>query len=208
MSFRSYLKQLEDDHSLVRPSAPISKTYEIAGVLKQLEPRPALFENVQESGFRLAGNLLCSKIDFARYFDIPVSGIIPLLSRAIDQHSPCSVVDEAPCQEVVIQEPDLDSLPILRHCAQDGGNYISSGVVIARHPVYGQNADFHRCMQFSKNEMAVRVVRSRHFDTFLRELRAGPRDAARQRAILEKHVDYAAYLRWTDTLVIGPPAGK
>jgi hypothetical protein len=44
--------------------------------------------------------------------------------------------------------------------------------------------------------------------TFLRELRAGPRDAARQRAILEKHVDYAAYLRWTDTLVIGTPAGK
>jgi UbiD family decarboxylase len=30
--------------------------------------------------------------------------------------------------------------------------------------------DFHRCMQFSKTEMAVRVVRSRHFDLFLQEL--------------------------------------
>ena len=172
MSFRSHLKQLEEDHSLVRISAPISKTYEIAGVLKQLEPRPVLFENVQESGFRLAGNLVCSKADFARYFDVPVSGIIPLLSRAIDQRSPCPVINEAPCQEVIIQELDLDLLPILRHCERDGGYYISSGVVIARHPVYGQNADFHRCMQFSRNEMAVRVVRSRHFDTFLQELKA------------------------------------
>lgn len=42
--------------------------------------------------------------------------------------------------------------------------------MIARHPVYGQNADFHRLMQFSKTEMAVRVVRGRHFDIFLQEL--------------------------------------
>jgi UbiD family decarboxylase len=52
----------------------------------------------------------------------------------------------------------------------DGGNYISSGVLIARHPKYGQNLDFHRCMQFSAREMAVRVVRGRHFDAFLQEL--------------------------------------
>ena len=172
MSFRRYLKQLEEAQTLVRVSAPISKTYEIAGLLKQLEPRPVLFEKVQESAFRLAGNLLCNKADFARYFGVPVSEIIPLLSRAIDERLPCPLVEQAPCQEVVVIDPDLDALPILRHCEQDGGNYISSGMVIARHPVHGQNADFHRCMQFSKNEMAVRVVRSRHFDRFLRELKA------------------------------------
>ena len=71
-----------------------------------------------------------------------------------------------------IIEPDLDLLPILFHCDQDGGAYISSGVVLANHPVYGQNADFHRCMQFSKTEMAVRVVRNRHFDRYLRDQKA------------------------------------
>ena len=93
-----------------------------------------------------------------------------MLRRAIVDRSPCPVVEQAPCQEVVDKRPDLDRLPILRHCAGDGGRYISSGVVIARHPHYGQNLDFHRCMQFSSNEMAVRVVRSRHFDAFLEEL--------------------------------------
>ncbi|MCZ7552269.1 MAG: UbiD family decarboxylase [Anaerolineales bacterium] len=118
----------------------------------------------------MAGNLFCGKPAFADYFEIPVTQIIPFMTRAIANRAPCPVVERAPCQEVVIDPPDLDLLPILRHCEQDGGNYISSGVVIARHPVYGQNADFHRCMQFSPNQMAMRIVRSRHFDTFLRDL--------------------------------------
>lgn len=171
MSLREYLKRLEDRGDLAKVTVPISKTYEVAGVLKQLEPRPALFENAIESGFRVAGNLFCSKAAFADYFGIQVAAIIPTLARAIDHRSPCEVVDEAPCQEVVCTEPDLDTLPILRHCEGDGGNYISSGVVIAKHPRYGQNVDIHRCMQFSKTEMAVRVVRSRHFDTFLQDLK-------------------------------------
>jgi len=35
-----------------------------------------------------------------------------------------------------------------------------------------RNADFHRCMQFSKTGMAVRVVRNRHFDRYLRDQQA------------------------------------
>jgi UbiD family decarboxylase len=169
MSLRSYIKKLDDRGDLTKVAAPISKTYEIAGVLNQLEPQPVLFENVKESAFRVIGNLFCTKASFADYFDIPVAEIIPTLAQAIDGRSPGEVVETAPCQEVVHMSPDLDDLPILRHCETDGGNYISAGVVIAKHPAYGQNADFHRCMQFSKTEMAVRVVRSRHFDTFLQD---------------------------------------
>ena len=172
MSLREYLKKLDDRGDLRRVHQPISKTYEIAGVLKQIEAAPTLFEQVTGSSFRVAGNLFCSKTAFANYFNIPVSQIIPTLAYAIDNHTPPQVVSSAPCQEVVELHPDLDTLPILRHCERDGGNYISSGVMISRHPVYGQNMDFHRLMQFSKTEMAVRVVRSRHFDTFLQDRRS------------------------------------
>ncbi len=172
MSLRTYIKKLENQDNLVKVTSPISKTYEIAGVLKQLEPRPVLFENVKESQFQVIGNLLCPKASFADYFDIPVSKIIPTLVQAINNRSPCAVVDAAPCQEVVQTAPDLDELPILRHCEIDGGHYISSGVVITKHPKYGQNADFHRCMQFSKTEMAVRVVRSHDSDAFLQDRKA------------------------------------
>jgi 2,5-furandicarboxylate decarboxylase 1 len=171
MTLRTYLQSLDAPRALVHVRQPISKAYEIAGVLKKLEPTPALFHNVKESGFQVTGNLFCSKSAFAGYFGIPVNQIIPTLIRAIEQRRPCEIVSQAPCQEVVVLNPDLDTLPILRHCDQDGGNYISSGIFIACHPQYGQNVDFHRAMQISKTEMAVRVVRSRHFDTFLNDRR-------------------------------------
>ncbi len=170
MSLQDYLHQLEERGDLIKVAAPISKTYEIAGVLKQLEPKPVLFDCVKEAPFRVMGNLFCDKASFADYFGIKVNALIPFLARAIDQRRPCDIVAAAPCQEVFSTDPNLDLLPMLRHCAGDGGNYISSGVVITKHPTYGQNADFHRCMQFSSTEMAMRIVRSRHFDTYLRDL--------------------------------------
>ena len=170
MALRDYLAKLDQQGKLVRVSTPISSEYEIAGVLKKLEPTPVLFEKVKNCAFRVVGNLFPGKLAFAEYFGIPTSEIIPRLSQAIDQRLPCPVVEMAACQEVVINSPNLDDLPILRHCTGDGGRYISSGIFVAHHPVYGQNVDFHRAMQFSKTEMAVRVVKGRHFDAYLEEL--------------------------------------
>jgi UbiD family decarboxylase len=171
MSLRSHLQSLDEHNKLIHITKPISKTYEIAGVLKKLEPAPVIFEHVKESPFPVVGNLFCDKASFAAYFGIPVNQIIPTLTRAIDQRKPCEVVSSASCQEVIDLSPNLDQLPILRHCANDGGNYISSGVMIARHPQHGLNLDFHRLMQFSSTELAVRVVARRHFDQYLKELK-------------------------------------
>ena len=170
MSLRAYLQKLSGQQELTQISVPVSAQLEAAGLLKALEPEAVLFEAVMGSNFRVAGNLFCTKTAFAAYFNLTPQEIIPALAGAIERRSPCPRTDTAPCQEVVNLEPDLEALPILRHCAGDGGNYISAGVFIARHPKYGQNMDFHRAMQLSKNELAVRVVRGRHFDAFLNEL--------------------------------------
>lgn len=172
MSFRSYLRRLEAQNRLIKVRAPLSPVYEIAGALKQLEPEPVWFENVTGKSFGVVGNLFCSKAAFADYFGVAVGEIIPMLARAIEMRSPPQVVSSAPCQEVVIPDPDLEALPLLRHCAGDGGNYITSAVMAARHPVHGQNLDFHRGMQISADQLALRVVRGRHFDTFLQEMEA------------------------------------
>jgi 4-hydroxy-3-polyprenylbenzoate decarboxylase len=170
MTLRSHLQRIADAGDLLTVSTPVSKTYEMAGILKILEPQPVMLTQVKESPFTVMGNLFCSKVSIANYFNISAKEIIPSLIQAIQERIPCPVTTDAACQEVIIFDPDLDSLPILRHCALDGGNYISSGVFIARHPRFGQNLDFHRAMQFSKTEMAIRVVRGRHFDRFLEEL--------------------------------------
>jgi 2,5-furandicarboxylate decarboxylase 1 len=170
MSFRNFINRLVESGDLVTITAPISLHCEISGVLKQLEPKAVLLEHVKETGFRIAGNVFPTKQAFANYFGIEVSTIIPTLSQAIEERSVPREISEATCQEVVIVNPDLDQLPILRHFEDDGGRYITSGVIIAKHPEYGQNLDFHRCMQITGTEMAMRVVKGRHFDAFLEDL--------------------------------------
>jgi 2,5-furandicarboxylate decarboxylase 1 len=172
MSLREYLDNIRHKGSLIQIEKPVSKHLQAAGVLKALEPAPVYCTTITESQFPVMGNLFCTKESFANYLGIPIYEMIPTLTRAIDNHTPPQVTTKAPCQEVVISPPDLDDLPILFHCDGDGGNYITSGVMISRHPQYGQNMDFHRCMQFSKTEMAVRVVKTRNFDFFLQDLGA------------------------------------
>lgn len=172
MSLRRYLDQLQRSQQLTQIKKPVSKTLEAAGLLKALEPGTLFLKSIRESAFPVAGNLFCTKQAFADYLNIPVHEIIPTLTHAIDHPTRPQTTSEAPCQEVVMDSPDLDRLPILFHCEGDGGNYISSGVMVSGHPKHGQNLDFHRCMQFSKTEMAVRVVKTRHFDIFLQDLGA------------------------------------
>jgi UbiD family decarboxylase len=163
----NYIKELEKAGKLTVIGKPVSKKYEIAGVLKALEPRPAIFESLTDSDYRVAGNLFCTKDQVASYFGIKKEDIIPTLTAAIDNRSPPEIVDNAPCQEVVEDEVDLSKIPILLHNKADGGPYVSSGVVVSSDPEYGQNLDFHRGMQFDNDKMVIRVVRGRDFSKFL-----------------------------------------
>ncbi|GAB4482928.1 MAG: UbiD family decarboxylase [Anaerolineales bacterium] len=165
------LSQILQDRpsEMLRIQTPISTQFEIAAFLKKAEPQPVLFEKIVDYPYRVAGNLYCTKETIAKYLGIPRQQIIQYISQAISSPSQPQQVEHPPCQEI-IAEVDLFKLPILRHFEQDGGPYITSGVVICKHPKYGQNLDFHRMMVFSHDKMAVRVVRGRHFDTYLAEL--------------------------------------
>jgi len=169
MSLRDYLNQIRQQGQLTHIHKPVSRHHQAAGILKTLEPDPVMFQTITDSNFSVMGNLFCTKEAFANYLGIKQQDTIATLTRAINEHTPPQVVSSAPCQDVVIDQPDLDALPILFHCEGDGGPYITSGVMVSGHPKFGQNLDFHRCMQFSKREMAVRVVKTRHFDTFLKD---------------------------------------
>ena len=94
MTLRTRLQKLQENGDLLTITAPISKKHEIAAVLKQLEPRPVLFENVKEFEFRVIGNLFCNKAQFADYFGIEVAEIIPTVTEAIN--SPPSALTPCP----------------------------------------------------------------------------------------------------------------
>ena len=167
MILADYVKILENRGKLATVQKSISKNLEIAGILKALEPKPVFFTNVRESDIRVVGNLFCTKDQIADYFEIQTKDIILTLSRAIENRSVPEMVNNAPCQEVIESVVNLDNLPILLHNRVERGPYISSGVVVSSDPDYGQNLDFHRAMQISKNRMVTRVVRNHDFHRFL-----------------------------------------
>jgi UbiD family decarboxylase len=92
-----------------------------------------------------------------------------LLLSAIQSRTPSRIVTDAACQEVIHDKPDLDFFTHSVPLRPSGGAYISSGVGLANHPLYWQNANLYRCLQFSKTEMALRVVQKWHFDRHLRD---------------------------------------
>ncbi|MFX1591200.1 MAG: UbiD family decarboxylase [Promethearchaeota archaeon] len=167
MGFREYIDQINKKGLLRNVDIEVSKKLEISGILKEVEPTPVMFNNIRESTFRVVGNVLCTKNVIASYFGVTPADLIPMLSKAIIERSKPELVTNAPCQEIVETSVDLDKLPILFHCEKDGGNYISSAVVVTRDPDYGQNLDFHRAMQYSKDKFATRIVKGRHFYQFL-----------------------------------------
>ncbi|MFX0090676.1 MAG: UbiD family decarboxylase [Candidatus Hodarchaeota archaeon] len=177
MDFRNYIQKLEKEGKLLKIKKEVSIDVEAAAVLKTAEPQPVLFENIKDyPGFRVTGNVFCTKESIADYFGISTSGLIPKLTEAIDKRSPPEEIKNPPCQEVVMEGVDLNKLPILKHNERDGGRYISSAVVVAKDPEFGQNLDFHRAMQFTENKMSTRIIKGRDFYKFLE--RSGEVEAA------------------------------
>ncbi|MFH1328898.1 MAG: UbiD family decarboxylase [Candidatus Bathyarchaeota archaeon] len=168
MSFRSFLDKLDKEGQLVKVKEPVSKKLEASGIISELDYKPVLFEKIKESDFKVAGNICTSKRVIANYFDLGPEELIVKMIKAIDSPSKPEIVNTGPCQEVTEQTVDLDKLPILFHCAEDGGNYLSSGVFIVRDLEYGQNLSYHRGMQLDKNKFVIRVVAHRDFDTYLK----------------------------------------
>lgn len=175
---RKFIEQLAREGNIISIEKSVSKKLEAAGIMAKMQDKPILFENVEGyPGWKVAGNLFPTRELIAKYFGISKNQLIPFLTKAIDNSKkPELTTGPAKCQEVVEDSMDLDTLPILFHAPKDGGNYISSGVVIAKDKEYGRNCAFHRLMQISKNKFAIRLL-PRHTYQFL-ERAGGEMDVA------------------------------
>jgi len=66
------------------------------------------------------------------------------------------IVSDAPCQEVVMAEPDLDALPIMTCWPDDGGPFITLPSVITRDPkTGGRNVGMYRLQQHSRTTLGL-----------------------------------------------------
>ncbi len=185
MSLRAFLEWAEAQGRLTRITAPVDPHLEMARVVHALEGRPLLFKDPQRPGWRVATGVCarCEHFAWALGTDRStdrsrqgLAGIVPRLVEALNAPAPPPLAVDAPCQEVVEREPNLDALPLLKHLPGDGGPYVTSAISIIRDPDLGRNVSFHRLMQIGPRRFAARIVEGRGTDTALRKALAAGRD--------------------------------
>lgn len=167
MNLEKFSENLEKKGMLKKVKEAISKKYECSAVMHSLDGTPVLFENVKESKFKIFGNPFSSKELVAEFLGVNLQKLVPTMINALENPTEPETTNKGTCQEVVEEKVDLNELPILLHTEIDGGNYITSGVFIARDQELGLNMAFHRCMQLDKKRFSVRVL-ERHTMEYLK----------------------------------------
>src|ERR1700761_3984002 len=83
-SIRPFLARLEQDGALLRIPKPVDSAFELSAFLSAADAGPALlFEKVNGSALRVAGNLLNSRARIAQALGIEPTDIVPRIHQAI-----------------------------------------------------------------------------------------------------------------------------
>ncbi|MFA5974706.1 MAG: menaquinone biosynthesis decarboxylase [Elusimicrobiota bacterium] len=182
MSFRnlsSFLTELEQQKELRRIRVEVDPELEITEIATRVvrQEGPALlFEKVKGSPFPLAINIFGSARRIELALGRPPQQIgQELLSLAQSMNPPRwlglwksrkalrrtfamhtqVVLWGAPSQQIV-QEPALDRLPVLKCWPQDGGRFITFGLVMTRHPQTGvRNVGVYRMQVFGPSSTGM-----------------------------------------------------
>ncbi len=162
---RDLIGRLEASGRLVEIEREVSSKYEAAAICAEIErrERKAVLFHAVDGAHCVLMNAVCGRDVLADILrvrkDELTSHLAGVLRRVSSYSDAVRIVEESPTKEVV--ERDLSGIPILTYFREDGGPYISSGVVVACHEGV-VNASFHRMMLIDSSKLAVRLVPSRH----------------------------------------------
>ena len=165
MNLRSFLAKLEKEDKLVRIKKQVSVKYEIADIIYSLNEKPVIFENVQGYDFPVFAGITSNRDIIAEGLGTTKDKLLFKLVDALRNPKKPEIVDKAPCQEVIIKDPNLSKLPILYHLKGDGGRYGSATVATIKDPDTGRNVSYHRLMEIGKNKFTARLIKKRQTRT-------------------------------------------
>jgi len=169
-----FIKALDEKGLLKRIEAEVDRDLEITEITDRISKQygPALlFENVKDSPYPLLINAFGTYERLNMAFEVEkIDDVAQDIMDLLDVSSYISLMDKiksipkltrvlkvfpkkvinAPCQEVV-EEPDLDTLPILKCWPEDGGRFITLPLVITKDPDTGmQNMGMYRLQVYDK----------------------------------------------------------
>ena len=165
MNLRNFLAKLEKEDKLVRIKKEVSIKYEIANIIYSLDEKPVIFENVKGYNMPIFAGITSDRDIIAEGLGTTKEKLLLKLVEALRSPKEPKIVDKAPCQEVIIKDPDLSKFPFLFHLDGDGGRYGSATVATIKDPETGRNVSYHRLMEIGKNKFTARLIKKRQTRT-------------------------------------------
>ncbi len=165
MNLRNFLSNLENEGKLVRIKKEVSVRNEIADVIYSLKEQPVIFDNVKDYAFPIFAGITSNRDIIADGLGTTKDKLLFKLVEALRNPTEPVIIDKAPCQEIVIKNPDISRLPLLYHLDGDGGRYATATVATIKDPETGRNVSYHRLMEIGKNRFTARLIQKRQTRT-------------------------------------------
>lgn len=175
LSFRTAIRRMDAAGRLMKVDSEVDPHLELTGVLfSQLEQNAVLFKAVRGYGIRVVGNCLVPEENVLAIFQKNVADLRKFLIEGLAKPMPPVTVASGPVQAVFHENPNpAQLLPLPFYAPQDGGRYISAGVVIARDPdTHVTNASYHRLMHAGDNRALIKLNLGRHLRLLLEKVQA------------------------------------
>jgi 2,5-furandicarboxylate decarboxylase 1 len=176
MNLRRFLEWVEGEGDLLTVESAVEPYVEMARIIHAMEDRPILFNDPCRAGWRVASGVCAGRKHFAWALGTDSLGIVPRLVEALENPRQPAVIADAPCHQQVVRSPDLRGIPILKHLKDDGGPYVTAGILVLRDPDFGRNVSYHRLMQIGPTLFTARIVEGRGTDTAWRKAVEAGRD--------------------------------
>ena len=165
MYLRDFLDKLQKEKNLIRIKKKVSVKYEIANIIYSTNEKPIIFEDVEGYDFPVFSGITSNRDIIAKGLETTKNKLLLKLVDALKNPKKPDIVNRAPCQEIIIKDPDLSIFPILYHLKGDGGRYSTATVSTISDPVTGRNVSYHRIMEIGKNKFTARLIKNRQTRT-------------------------------------------
>lgn len=136
--FRDFLRALGKHHELLEIERAVDLQLEIGKALQKSAAigGPALIFKNNSTAFPLVGGIYNSRAKALLAFEATEESIFATIMKGLDKPiPPVTVTQGATCENILTgSQIDLAKLPIPKYSPQDGGPYITAGIVVSHDP--------------------------------------------------------------------------
>ena len=142
------------ENSFIVKESVDSESFHATKFLRDSLTQPVFFEDF--NSHRAIGNVFSTREHISKSLGINSNELVGHIAHAIDTPTPTEIVTDPLFKEKTMVV-DLWSLPIPKYFPEDGGRYITSGIIISKQGDV-KNASFHRMMVIDKNRLVLRLA--------------------------------------------------